>query len=57
MTTATGSPDYVLQIDMWAFSNGLVDNEHARAKYNIFKVTGANFELEVELRMQKIQAR
>ena len=48
MTTAHGSPDYTLQIDMWAFSNGLVDNEHARAKYNIFKVTGANFELEVE---------
>ena len=52
MTTASGSPDYVLQIDMWA--NTRVDGntavtEHARAKYNIFKVNGDHFELEARL--------
>ena len=48
MTTAPGSPDYVLQIDMWAYTNGWVENEYARAKYNTFKVKGDYYELEVE---------
>ena len=50
MTTASGSPDYVLQIDMWANTWGTGDAawlEHARAKYNIFKVKGDYYELEV----------
>ena len=55
MTTATGSPDYVLQIDMWGFNTHetySIPNEHARAKYNTFKVKGDYYELEVEIRMQ-----
>ena len=48
MTTAPGSPDYVLQVDMWATiqSNGMT-YEHARAKYNTFRVKGDYYELEV----------
>ena len=48
MTTAPGSPDYVLQIDLWAYTNFWVENEYARAKYNTFKVKGDYYELEVE---------
>ena len=51
MTTAPESPDYVLQIDMWANTWGHGDTaylEHARAKYNKFKVEGNFFKLEVK---------
>ena len=56
MTTATGSPDYVLQIDMWGFNTHetySIPNEHARAKYNTFKVNGDYFELEVRCKDTK----
>ena len=50
MTTAPDSPDYVLQIDMWAtIESSAVTSEHARAKYNTFKVHGEFYELEVEI--------
>ena len=49
MTTAPRSPDYILQIDMWAKvdSSGMT-SEHARAKYNSFRVSGDFYQLEVE---------
>ena len=50
MTTAPDSPDYVLQIDMWAtIESSAVTSEHARAKYNTFRVHGEFYELEVEI--------
>ena len=49
MTTAPRSPDYVLQIDMWAkVESGGMTSEHARAKYETFRVSGDFFQLEVE---------
>ena len=50
MTTAPRSPDYILQIDMWAKvdSSGMT-SEHARAKYETFRVSGNFYRLEVNL--------
>ena len=52
MTTASDSPDYVLQIDMWANTWGHEATaylEHARAKYNKFKVKEYHYKLEVKM--------
>ena len=49
MTTAPRSPDYVLQIDMWAkVDSSVVTLEHARAKYDTIRVSGEFYQLEVE---------
>ena len=53
MTTAPDSPEYVLQIDMWATVDSSGVTEHARAKYNTFKVKGEFYELEVKVKNQK----
>ena len=55
MTTAPNSPEYVLQIDMWATveSSGAA-SEHARAKYNTFRVNGTFYELEVKIMITQL---